>query len=176
MNISKIANDLKNQKSFPPVDSWNPKLCEGQEFYINREGEWFYNDSPIKNKKLVNLFSTVLRKDVDEYYLITPYEKVLVKVELAPYKIVDFDLCDNNVKLITNLNYEFFLDKNNSTRLIRYDKTMIPLVIVRKNLEGFFNRNTYYKMIDIALENNYIDNDSLYIPSNDHNHVIGKIA
>jgi len=68
------------------------------------------------------------------------------------------------------------LDKNNSTRLIRYDKTMIPLVIVRKNLEGFFNRNTYYKMIDIALENNYIDNDSLYIPSNKHNHIIGKIA
>ena len=44
--------------------------------------------------------------------MITPFEKVLVKVELAPYKIVDFDLSDNNVKLITNLNYEFFLDKN----------------------------------------------------------------
>ena len=176
MSISKIANDLKNQKSFPPVDSWNPQLCEGQEFFINREGEWFYNNSPIKNNKLVNLFSTVLRRDIDDYYLITPFEKVLVKVELAPYKIIDFDLSDNNVKLITNLNYEFFLDKNNSTRLIRHDTTMIPLVIVRKNLEGFFNRNTYYKLIDIALENNYIDNDSLYIPSNDHKHLIGKIA
>ena len=53
MSITKIANNLRGQKDFPPVDTWNPKICEGQEFLINREGDWFYNDSPIKNKKLI---------------------------------------------------------------------------------------------------------------------------
>ena len=49
MSISKIKKDLEGQKDFPPVDQWNPDLCEGQEFFIDREGDWFYNNSPIKN-------------------------------------------------------------------------------------------------------------------------------
>ena len=68
MSISKIKKDLEGQKKFPPVDQWNPDLCEGQEFFIDREGDWFYNNSPIKNKKLINLFSTVIRKDDDNYF------------------------------------------------------------------------------------------------------------
>ena len=91
MSISKIAKDLKgHDKNFPPVLLWNPELCEGQEFYIDRQGNWFYNNSPIKNYKLTKLFSTVIRKDDDGYFLITPYEKVPLKVDLAPYKIIDY--------------------------------------------------------------------------------------
>ncbi len=176
MSITKIANNLRGQKDFPPVDTWNPKICEGQEFLINREGDWFYNDSPIKNKKLINLFSTVLKKEKKDYFLVTPVEKVPVKVELAPYKIIDFDINNENINLITNLNYDFILNKNNTTRLIKYDNSEIPLVRVRGNIEGFFNRNIYYKLIDLALDNNYIDQNILYLVSDNQKHTIGKIA
>jgi len=55
MSISKIVNNIKiNDSGFPPVHLWNPELCEGQEISINREGDWFYNNSPIKNIKLVS--------------------------------------------------------------------------------------------------------------------------
>ena len=58
MNISKLARSINNDNSdFPPVHLWNPDLCIGQEITINREGEWLYNNSPIKNIKLVKLFS-----------------------------------------------------------------------------------------------------------------------
>ena len=101
MSISKITKNLKNQSDiFPPVHLWNPELCEGQEFYIDREGNWFYNDSPIKNYKLTKLFSTVLRKDNDEYFLVTPVEKVPVRVELAPYKIIDYSFNDDGISLL----------------------------------------------------------------------------
>ena len=176
MSISKIQKNLEGYNNFPPVELWNPALCEGQEFYIDREGEWFYNKSPIKNKKLLNLFSTVLRKDKNEYFLVTPVEKVPVKVELAPYKIIDFEVNDEKVQLITNLNFQFILDKTNTTRLINHNDSLIPLVNVRSNIEGFFNRNTYYKLVDLALEKEFIDNDFLYIPSNQINHIIGKVA
>jgi len=176
MSISKIQKNLEGYNNFPPVELWNPALCEGQEFYIDREGEWFYNKSPIKNKKLLNLFSTVLRKDKNEYFLVTPVEKVPVKVELAPYKIIDFEVNDEKVKLITNLNFQFILDKTNTTRLINHNDSLIPLVNVRSNIEGFFNRNTYYKLVDLALEKEFIDNNFLYIPSNQINHIIGKVA
>ena len=176
MSISKIQKNLEGYNNFPPVELWNPALCEGQEFYIDREGEWFYNKSPIKNKKLLNLFSTVLRKDKNEYFLVTPVEKVPVKVELAPYKIIDFEVNDEKVQLITNLNFQFILDNTNTTRLINHNDSLIPLVNVRSNIEGFFNRNTYYKLVDLALEKDFIDNNFLYIPSNQINHIIGKVA
>ena len=39
MSISKITKDLQGQnKKFPPVHKWNPELCDGQEFFINRDG------------------------------------------------------------------------------------------------------------------------------------------
>ena len=177
MSITKIANDLQGQrKKFPPVNEWNPELCEGQEFFINREGDWFYNNSPIKNNKLVNLFSTVLRKDLEDYYLVTPVEKVLVRVDLAPYKIIDFKINDKSIILQTNLNYDFELNDVNTTKLIKDNNTSIPIVNVRNNIEGFFNRNTYYKLVDWALDRNFIENNFLFLPSNNLNHIIGKIA
>ena len=126
--------------------------------------------------KLVNLFSTVLRKDLEDYYLVTPVEKVLVKVDLAPYKIVDFKINDKSIILETNLNYDFELNDVNTTKLIKENNTSIPIVNVRNNIEGFFNRNTYYKLVDWALERNFIENNCLFLPSNNLNHIIGKIA
>ena len=70
----------------------------------------------------------------------------------------------------------FFLDKNHRTRLVDFDKSKIPLVNVRSNIEGFINRNTYYKLVDLALSKDYKLEDELYIKSFSINHVIGKIA
>ena len=176
MSISKIKNNLEGHDSFPPVDKWDPDLCEGQEFYIDREGNWFYNNSPIKNYKLINLFSRVLKRESNDYFLVTPVEKVPVKVEIAPYVIIDYKINDDSISLTTNMNYEFILNKENSTKLIEYQNTYISIVNVRNKIEGFFNRNTYYKLIDMALDKNFIENDILFIPSKNINHQIGKIA
>ena len=55
MNISKITESLKgHDQRFPPVEKWNPELCDGHEFLIDREGNWFYDGSAIKNIKLIN--------------------------------------------------------------------------------------------------------------------------
>jgi hypothetical protein len=63
MNISKIVDNLKgHDKGFPPVENWNPDLCVGPEFTIDREGNWHYDSSQIKNTKLINLFASVLKK------------------------------------------------------------------------------------------------------------------
>ena len=97
-------------------------------------------------------------------------------VEIAPYVIVDFKITDDSIILCTNLNYEFILDINHSTRLIKHGDTYIPIATVRGNIEGFFNRNTYYNLVEIALNNEYINDEIVYIPSNKINHPIGKNA
>jgi hypothetical protein len=177
MSISKIANNIKSiDKSFPPVHKWNPDLCEGQEFFINRNGDWFYNDSPIKNFKLTKLFSSVLRRDNDLYYLVTPTEKVPVKTAIAPYVITDFNFNNNFLELDTNFEYSFRIDKLNSIKLIEFENTIIPLVHVRDNIEGFFNRSTYYNLINFALEKNNIIDNVLYVKSGNNDYPVGKIA
>jgi hypothetical protein len=177
MSISKIVNSIKsNGNSFPPVHHWNPDLCEGQEFYIDREGEWFYNNSPVKNYRLTKLFSTVLRKDDDSYYLVTPHEKVPLKTAIAPYVITDFNFNNEDLELVTNFEYSFVVNEINSIKLINFEDTLIPIVHVRDNIEGFFNRSTYYNLINFALENNNIIDDTLYISSGNNNYPVGKIA
>ena len=177
MNISKIVDNLKgHDKGFPPVENWNPDLCVGPEFTIDREGNWHYDSSQIKNTKLINLFASVLKKENENYYLVTPVEKILVNVVLAPYKIIDFEIVNDNIKFITNLDYDFYLDEDHTTRLIEMDEALIPLVNVRSNIEGFINRNTYYKLVDFALENNFKHKNNLYLSSFNINHIIGKIA
>ena len=177
MSIYKLAISIKASNSdFPPVHLWNPDLCIGQEITINREGDWLYNKSLIKNTKLVKLFSSVLRNDNGTYYLVTPHEKVPVYPELAPYIITDFDMSESIITLHTNLDYSFILNNQNITRLIQYENTMIPLVHVRSNIEGFFSRATYYKLIDIALKENIIIEDVLHIKSGNGHYPLGKIA
>ena len=178
MSISKITKSLESSKDikFPPVHLWNPELCIGQLISINREGEWFYNNSLIKNQKLVNLFASVLRKDADGYFLVTPSEKVPVEVEIAPYMIIDFKFNGNIIELITNLNYSFELDQQDCIRLIDAEGTSLPLIKVRDELEGFFSRGVYYRIIDFALEANHVENGILFLESNSNLYPVGKIA
>ena len=74
------------EKKLPPVHLWNPDYCGDIGLRIARDGQWYYAGSPIGRKRLVRLFSTILRHDEDgAHYLVTPAEKILVAVEDAPF-------------------------------------------------------------------------------------------
>ena len=75
--------------ALPPVEQWNPPFCGDIDMRIARDGTWFYSGTPIARPALVRLFSTILRKDPDGYVLVTPVEKVGIKVEDAPFLAVD---------------------------------------------------------------------------------------
>ena len=84
--------------------------------------------------------------------------------------ITSIDICENNKTLANKINYL------NTIKLINFEDTLIPIVHVRDNIEGFFNRSTYYNLINFALENNNIIDDTLYISSGNKNYPVGKIA
>jgi uncharacterized protein len=75
--------------ALPPVEQWNPPFCGDIDMRIARDGTWFYGGTPIARPVLVRLFSTILRKDEEGYVLVTPVEKVGIKVEDAPFVAVD---------------------------------------------------------------------------------------
>ena len=77
------------KRGLPPVHLWNPPHCGDLDMRIARDGTWFYMGTPIGRPELVKLFSTILRKDGDDYVLVTPVEKVGITVDDAPFVAVD---------------------------------------------------------------------------------------
>ena len=176
MDLKDIESKIINiDTNFPPVEKWNPPLCKGPFFNIDSNGNWFYNNSIIKNEKLKLLFSRVLKREDNKYYLVTPYEKIIVNSAIAPYVITDFIVMEEGINLITNLNFTSKLDKFSDTKLISFNNADIPIVLIRSNIEAFFSRNIYYKLVDLAISQNNLIDSVLYINSYDTNHPIGKI-
>src|SRR6056297_4057314 len=76
-------------KGLPPVHQWNPPFCGDLDMRIARDGTWFYNGTPIGRPELVRLFSSILKKEEGRFFLVTPAEKVGIRVEDAPFVAVD---------------------------------------------------------------------------------------
>jgi hypothetical protein len=76
-------------RGLPPVERWNPDFCGDIDMRIAADGTWFYLGTPIGRPALVKLFSSVLRRDGDDYVLVTPVEKLGIVVEDAPFQAVE---------------------------------------------------------------------------------------
>jgi len=68
-----------------PVHLWNPPYCGEIDMRIAADGTWYYLGSPIGRAPLVQLFSSILRKDPERYVLVTPVERVGIVVDDAPF-------------------------------------------------------------------------------------------
>jgi hypothetical protein len=76
-------------RTLPPVERWNPPFCGDLDMRIAADGTWFYMGSPIGRPALVKLFSSVLKREDGDYFLVTPVEKVGITVEDAPFQAVE---------------------------------------------------------------------------------------
>jgi hypothetical protein len=148
-------------------------------FLIDIKGDWYYNGSIIGRKRLKKLFSTVLKKEEDSYYLVTPVEKIKIDVEIAPYMITDFHYDKNTKEIVldTNFDYSFPLNQEHPLTIKTVNKDDFPIVNVRSELEGLVTRNVFYKLIDIAIsQNNNSSTEKLVLESFNSFHELGSLA
>ncbi|MGA8816820.1 MAG: DUF1285 domain-containing protein [Xanthobacteraceae bacterium] len=82
--VSRVA-----AKGPPPVERWNPPFCGDLDMRIAADGTWFYLKTPIGRPALVKLFASVLKREGDKYFLVTPVEKCGLQVEDAPFLAVE---------------------------------------------------------------------------------------
>lgn len=143
----------------PPVHLWDPPLCENVDMRIDREGRWYFMNSPIGRERMVKLFSRVLRFDDDGfYYLVTPIEKIRLRVEDKPFLIIDYSIKKRDdcqiITFITNTYDEFELSSKHPLRVVINEESNepSPYALVRSNLEGLLSRNVFYKLVDAAEE------------------------
>tara|TARA_B100000029_G_scaffold424271_1_gene431916 strand:+ start:3159 stop:3692 length:534 start_codon:yes stop_codon:yes gene_type:complete len=176
MDLSKLTSNIPDKdKSFPPVEKWNPDLCPDVAFNIDRDGNWYYQNSIIGKNNLKILFSKILKYENNNYYCVTPVEKVLVKVDIAPYMIIDYLIQDDKYLFITNLDYSFELLKDAVVELISInDHEVIPIFNVRNNIKGFLSRNVYYQLLNEVIDHN-VDGNKVFILSDNQRFNIGII-
>ena len=177
MDFSDLLQSINSiEEEYPPVHLWNPDLCEGVEMKIDREGNWFYQNSIIGRDKLKILFSRILKLEEGKYFLVTPVEKVPVTVDLAPYMIVDYEVDSDykNIILKTNLDLSIPLDNEHRLELKNIGDEHIPFVHVRNNIEGFISRSVYYSLIEIALNQDNGSSNQLTLKSFDCDFNLGQ--
>lgn len=143
----------------PPVDAWNPPFCGDLDMEIRRDGTWFYMGTPMGRKSLVRLFSSVLRKDEDgETYLVTPVEKVRIRVVDAHFLAVEMQVSENELgqalTFRTNVGELIEIGKDHPLRfdIAGKDAELKPYFHVRGRLEALVNRATMYDLVDLGEE------------------------
>ena len=153
-NPLKGLEQARKAKGPPPVDLWNPPFCGDIDMRIAADGTWFYMNSPIGRKPLVQLFASVLRHDDDgKFYLVTPVEKCGIRVDDAPFTAVrmtvDGEGRDQVIRFETNVDDEVTVDAAHPLRFATEQGTggLKPYVLVRARLEALVSRALFYDIV-----------------------------
>lgn len=139
-------------KGTPPVESWNPPFCGNLDMRIARDGTWFYLGTPIGRPGLVRLFSSIIRKDGEKYFLVTPVEKVGITVDDAPFVAVDFNAVEGGLEFVTNVDDRVLAGPDHPIRVNRDPETgePSPYILVRRNLEALIDRKSFYRLVELG--------------------------
>lgn len=138
-----------------PVERWNPAFCGDLDMEIRGDGTWFYQGTPIGRMPLVQLFSSVLRKDEDgKTFLVTPVERVGIRVVDAPFIAVEMDVCGTGygqvITFRTNVGDVVEAGPDRPLRFVDEEATggLKPYVLVRGRLEALVARPVMYELVE----------------------------
>lgn len=142
----------QGQRTLPPVHLWHPDNCGDIDIVIRADGVWMHEGTPIGRPELVRLFSSVLRRDDDGYYLVTPVEKLKITVEDAPFVAVRVDRQDGDLVFTTHVGDTVRAGADNPVRVEVDARTgePRPYVHVRAGLEALITRNVFYELVEMS--------------------------
>lgn len=157
LNIETLATAEGDaaQRPLPPVEQWNPPFCGDIDMRIARDGTWFYGGTPIGRPALVRLFSTILRKDRDGYVLVTPVERVGIKVEDAPFLAVEMTVAHQGADQVLRFrtNVEDWVEAG-AGHPIRFEKAACdgikPYIHVRGDLWALVTRALVLDLVELG--------------------------
>lgn len=136
-----------------------PKLniCGDIGLKIARDGTWFYEGTPIGRKPLVKLFASVLRREKDGFYLVTPVEKVPIEVEGEPFVAVGMTAAGEGKSQILTFrtNVDDIVAAGPSRKIgfrALKEGGQAPYVEVRDGLRAQLARSVYYELAELAVD------------------------
>jgi len=149
------------KKGLPPVERWNPPFCGDIDMRIASDGTWFYLGTPIGRPALVRLFASVLKREGDKYFLVTPVEKVGIVVEDAPFLAVELAVergergqgADQVLRFRTNVDDWVEAGPGHALRFAPAESGGLkPYLHVRRELWAKVTRALFYDLVELGEE------------------------
>lgn len=158
-SLQDLLDALKDtEEGERPVEQWHPENCGEMDMVIKADGSWWHEGTRVTRQPLVKLFASILRKDEDgKTYLVTPVEKIEIKVDRAHFIAVRVDIegkgKDQRIFFTTNLGNVAEAGPENPIRVDTDKETMepSPFVTVRGRLEAALARPVFYELVDQAV-------------------------
>src|SRR3954468_7210639 len=146
------------QKGPPPVHLWNPPFCGDLDMRVATDGTWFYLKTPIGRPALVKLFASVLKREGDKYFLVTPVEKCGITVDDAPFLAVEMKIEDGakGRVLYFRTNVDDWVACG-LEHILRFEPEPLtsglkPYLHVRRDLWAKVTRALFYDLVELGEE------------------------
>lgn len=168
-----IAESLRRTRGLPPVHLWRPAHCGDIDIVIRADGVWMHEGSPIGRPELVRLFSTVLRKDPDGYCLVTPGEKLGIRVEDLPFRAVWVAVEGDRLVFTTDVDDRVEAGADHPVVVDTDPATgePSPRVRVRADLWARIVRSVFYELVGMAV----LEDGVLMVSSGDAAFALGAV-
>lgn len=145
------------RKGPPPVHLWNPPFCGDIDMRIAADGTWFYQKTPIGRLPLVKLFASVLKREDERYFLVTPVEKLGIVIEDAPFLAVELKVEQGDGGQV--LNFRTNVDDwaaAGHEHALRFEAEptggLKPYLHIRRGLWAKVTRALFYDLVDLGEE------------------------
>ena len=145
-------------KGPPPVERWNPPFCGDLDMRIAADGTWYYLKTPIGRPALVKLFASVLKREDNKYFLVTPVEKCGIQVEDAPFLAVEMNVEQRATGRIlhfrTNVDDWVACGPEHALRFEPEPGTggLKPYLHVRRDLWAKVTRTLFFDLVELGEE------------------------
>ena len=148
----------RENRGLPPVERWNPPFCGDIDMRIAADGTWFYQKTPIGRPALVKLFASVLKREGDKHFLVTPVEKVGITVEDVPFLAVEMKVSSSDgcriLEFRTNVDDWVAAGPGHALRFEQQAANggLKPYLHVRRDLWAKVTRALFYDLVALGEE------------------------
>jgi hypothetical protein len=151
LTLAEIAEQVA-QRKLPPVEGWAPQQVGDSEMRIAADGKWYHQGGEIRREAMVRAFSGLLNRDeAGQHWLVTPFEKLSIDVEDAPF--IATDCVEREGEIVFRLNTDDLVVAGPDHPIRASGDADAPALYihVRRGLEARLNRSTYAQLAEIAL-------------------------
>ncbi|WP_151669284.1 DUF1285 domain-containing protein [Nitrincola schmidtii] len=150
-----LFKQINTDLPLPPLEKWNPDFCGDIDMRIAQDGRWFYQGGEIKRPAMVKMFSRILWKEGDLYFLKTPVEKVGIQVDDVPFQVIAVERLDQTPAILrfkTATGEVVDAGPKHPIRVVTDANTgePSPYLMIRQGMEGRIQRSVFYQLAEWA--------------------------
>jgi hypothetical protein len=157
--LDRLLENIRSTDASSQLKSgWQPEYQGDIDIRIDADGSWYHQGRKFQRESLVKLFAGILRREKNEYFLVTPAEKLRIQVDDAAFVAVLVEQVEDHGKqaivFTTNIGDKIILDKEHPIRveINPITEQPRPYLMVRAGLEALINRSAFYELVNMASE------------------------